>query len=114
MTGEDCQRKYAEFLSDLSLFKTWAYAVVDCWVNSCEHNLTNPNMNRIAWMGQASVCLAYRIPSKYRGGYHLLTDKQQREADQTALDVINYWMFLHGHGAFTLKSIKSRTEANLY
>lgn len=114
MTGVQCQEKYAEFLSDIKLFKTYAYKVVDEWVNSCEHNLTNATMNRIAWMGQASVCLAYGIPSKFRGGYHLLTPAQQVAADEAALEVINYWMFLHGYGAFTLKSIKSRTEANLY
>jgi len=114
MTEKECQEKYAEFLRDLTLFKTWAYKVVDQWTNSCEHNLTNSTMNRIAWMGQASMCLAYGIPAKYRGGYHLLTNEEQTQADQTALDVINYWMFLHGYGSFTLQTIRSRTEANLY
>ena len=114
MTHEDCQNKYAEFLIDIPLFKSWAYKVVEQWVNSCEHNLTNSTMNRIAWMGQASVCLAYGIPSKYRGGYHLLTLQEQENADKAALEVINYWMFLHGYGAYTLKTIRSRTEANLY
>lgn len=114
MTHEDCQKKYAEFLSDIPLFKSWAYKVIEQWPNSSEHNLTNATMNRIAWIGQSSVCMAYGIPSKYRGGYHLLTDQQKLDADKAALDVINYWMFLHGYGSFTLQTIKSRTEANLY
>ena len=114
MTKEQCQEKYAEFLKDITLFKTWAYKVTEQWIKSCEHNLTNPSMNRIAWVGQSSVCLAYGIPAKYRGGYHLLPEVDQLDADQAALEVINYWMFLHGYGSFTLRAIKSRTEANLY
>ena len=114
MTEKDCQEKYAEFLRDIPLFKSWAYKVLEEWPNSCEHNLTNSTMNRIAWIGQSSVCLAYGIPAKYRGGYHFLTESEQLKADETALEVINYWMFLRGYGAHTLKSIKSRTEANLY
>ena len=114
MTEKDCQNKYAEFLRDIILFKTWAYRVIEQWTNSTEHNLTNQTMNRIAWIGQSSVCLAYGIPSKYRGGFHLLTGTEQLAADSAALEIINYWMFLHGYGSFTLRSIKSRTEANLY
>jgi len=114
MTHEDCQKKYAEFLRDLKLFKTNAYRVINKWPKSCEHNLTNPNMNRIAWIGQSSVCIAYGIPAKYRGGYHLLTENEQLEADKVALEIINYWMSLHGYDNFTLATIKSRTEANLY
>ena len=114
MTEKDCQNKYAEFLRDITLFKTWAYRVIDQWPNSTEHNLTNQTMNRIAWIGQSSVCLAHGIPAKYRGGYHLLSEAEQIAADSAALEVINYWMFLRGYGSFTLHSIKSRTEANLY
>jgi hypothetical protein len=114
MTAEDCQRYYAEFLRDLKLFKKSAYRVIDEWPNSTEHNLSNPNMNRIAWIGQSSVCIHYGIPAKFRGGYHLLNPFEQKAADQTALDIINYWMFLRGHALYTLDTIKSRTEADLY
>lgn len=114
MTAEDCQNKYAEFLRDIKLFKQTAYEVLDKWPKSCEHNLTNASMNRIAWIGQSSVCLKYGIPAKYRGGFNLLNENEQLAANNVALEIINYWMFLRGYGAFTLESIKSRTEANLY
>ncbi len=114
MTIEDCQQAYAEFLRDLKTFKAAAYRVIDEWINSCEHNLTNETMNRIAWMGQSAMCIHTGIPSKYRGGYHLLTPEEQKAADETALSVINYWMFLHGYAEHTLETIKSRTEADLY
>lgn len=114
MTIEDCQNKYAEFLKDMKLFKRSALRVIEEWPNATEHNLSNPNMNRIAWIGQASVCIHCGIPSKYRGGYHLLSEREQLLADSIALEVINYWMFLHGDAPFTLKTIKSHTEADLY
>ena len=114
MTSGQCQQKYAEFLADKKTFELACYEVVDKWINSCEHNLTNETMNRIAWMGQAAMCIHTGISSKFRGGYHLLTEQQQKEADLIALKVINYWMFLHGYGEYTLETIKSRTEANLY
>jgi hypothetical protein len=114
MTVDDCQQKYAEFFRDLRLFKKSAYRVIDEWPNSTEHNLTNPNMNRIAWVGQSSVCIHYGIPAKFRGGYHLLNPGEQKAADLVALEIINYWMFLRGHASYTLDTIKSRTEADLY
>lgn len=114
MTADDCQIKYAEFLRDIPLFKKSAYRVIDEWPNSTEHNLTNPNMNRIAWMGQAAMCIHTGISSKFKGGYHLLTDSEKILADETALEVINYWLFLRGFASYTLETIKSRTEANLY
>ncbi len=114
LTPDQCQQMYAEFLRDLKRFKKAAYRVIDEWPNACEHNLTNPNMNRIAWMGQAAMCIETGVPAQYRGGYHLLTLEEQKAADLTALDVINYWMFLYGEAQYTLETISSRTKANLY
>ena len=114
MTTEEAQKKYAGLLSDLMLFKKSAFRVLDEWPNSTEHNLTNENMNRIAWMGQAAVCIHTGISSKFRGGYHLLSPEQQKAADETALEVINHWMFFRGLPQYTLETIKSRTEADLY
>jgi hypothetical protein len=114
LTPEQCQEMYKELLTDIYEFKRIMYKVVNEWPISCEHNLTNEKMNRIAWMGQSSLTMKYGIPSKYRGGFNLLSDKEQREANEAALEVINYWMFLRGHAAYTIKSIESKTEANLY
>jgi hypothetical protein len=114
-THEDCQMMYASFLSDLEKFENAARRVINEWVNSTEHNLTNETMNRIAWIGQAAMCIETGIPAKYRGGYHLLTPEQQINADLVALKIINEWMSKNGYFAeYTLETIKSRTEANLY
>ena len=58
--------------------------VITEWKRSCEHYLTNEKMNRIAWMGQTAICIYSGIPSKFRGGYNLLTEKQQILADKAA------------------------------
>ena len=114
MTTEDCQNKYAEFLIDLPRFKNAALRVINEWKYSTEHNLSNDSMNRIAWIGQSAMCIETGIPAKYRGGYHLLNEDEQKAADNVALEVINHYMKINGYQEYTMESIKSKTEANLY
>lgn len=115
MTDDDCINVYKEFLQDVEEFKRIMRLIINEWVNSCEHNLTNERMNRIAWMGQASLCYKYKIPSRYRGGYNLLSPVEQMAADQAALDCINEWLALKGYNErHDLESIKSKTEVDLY
>ena len=114
MTADDAEQKYAELLADENEFKAVCFKIINEWVNSCEHYLTNENMNRIAWMGQAALAYKYRIPHHYRGGYHLLPEQAQKRADEIALEAINAWLAKGGFETHTLETIKSRTEANLY
>ena len=114
MTREDAEEFYRAFLADVQRFETCLNRVITEWVNSCEHYLTNEKMNRIAWMGQASACVCSGIPSKYRGGYNLLTEDQQKTADETALKYINIWMIKNGYPELTMEQIQSKTEANIY
>lgn len=115
LTDDDCVNLYKELLQDIPEFKRIMRLIIQEWPNSCEHNLTNDRMNRIAWMGQASLCYKYRIPARYRGGYNLLTEDEQRNADEAALEIINEWVLLKGFDeTFTLKSIESKTEVDLY
>lgn len=114
MTDNDCEETYKELLVDIPEFKRIMYLVLRDWPNSCEHNLTNERMNRIAWMGQAALCYKYGIPSRYRGGYHLLTDKQKYNADKAALEVINHWRFLRGYASYNMKEVESKTQMDLY
>ena len=114
MTDNDCEETYKKLLVDIPQFKRIMYLVLRDWPNSCEHNLTNERMNRIAWMGQAALCYKYGIPSRYRGGYHLLTDKQKYNADKAALEVINHWRFLRGYASYNMKEVESKTQMDLY
>jgi hypothetical protein len=105
---------YRDFLADIPLFKSCLQRVITEWKHSCEHYLTNERMNRIAWMGQTSVCIHAGIPSKFRGGYNLLTEEQQKAADEAALEYINKWFVTNGYDTMTMEQIQSRSEVNLY
>lgn len=113
-TKDELEKAYAAFLGDDERFKSAALRVVKEWPKSSEHYLTNENMNRIAWIGQASACLALGIPSAYRGGFHLLDPEGQKRADLIALTALNEWLKSRGEPEITYEQAQSKTEANLY
>lgn len=88
----DAEKLYYTLLSDIPEFERIMDLILEEWPLSCEHNLTNPTLNRIAWMGQASLAYKYKIPSGFRGGFNLLTQEQQKAANSSALKYINKWM----------------------
>ena len=114
MTEAECREAYRVLLSDIPRFEEVLERVITEWVNSCEHYLTNERMNRIAWLGQAALCIDEGIPSKYRGGYMLLTDQQKQDADQAALRAMNRWMARNGYPELTADEAGSKTEMDLY
>lgn len=91
-TTEQCEQAYADFLSDIPKFQETLEEVITNWKHSCEHYLTNKSMNRIAWLGQASVCYATGIPMKYSAGWSRLSTEQQDEANEVALKALNKWL----------------------
>jgi len=114
LSENDCHELYRELLIDIGGFKSAMQRVLSLWPNSCEHNLTNERMNRIAWMGQAALCYKHRIPARFRGGYHLLNDQQKQDADNAALEMINLWMTQHNYPQLAPEQVESKTEMNLY
>lgn len=114
MTKQECEEKYKGFLSDLRAFNYGLTRVLFEWPNSCEHYLTNEKMNRIAWLGQAALCIYYNIPSCYRSGYFLLTKKQQRDADELALKFLNDWLEFNGYEKTDLEGAGVNAQANIY
>ncbi len=97
MTKEECELEYASFLSDENQFRDALESVITEWENSCEHYLTNKAMNRIAWLGQASLCYARGIPSAFRGGFNLLSLDQQEKANRIAFEYLNKWLKENGY-----------------
>lgn len=97
MTKKDCELKYAEFLSDDDRFKEALEHVISEWKYSCEHYLTNKAMNRIAWLGQASLCYATGISSKFRSGFHNLSPEQQDRANRIAYEYLLKWLNANGY-----------------
>jgi hypothetical protein len=110
----ECQKAYADFLRDKKAFAAALARVITEWPNSCEHYLSNENMNRIAWLGQSSACLATGLPACYRTGYHLLNEQEKLEADLLALEYLNKWLSARGEATISPAEAKSKTIPNLY
>lgn len=114
MTIEQCKQAYADFLRSGLLFLETALRLIEEWPNSCEHYLTNERMNRVAWMGQASMCLHSGVSKFFCGGYFLLTEEEQKAADETALIAINQWMQRNGYEPLSMEEAYGKTQADLY
>lgn len=114
MTQDEGEERYREFLADAERFEAALKVVTSEWKFSCEHYLTNDRMNRIAWLGQASVAQALGIPSCCRGGYHRLTDEQKQAADTLALRYLNEWLSGRALPTVDFEAAGGRTQAELY
>lgn len=114
MTAEQCEETYRKMLVSIPDFEASLTRVVSEWPKSCEHYLTNDRMNRIAWLGQASLCIQHGIPSIFRGGFNLLSQDEQSAANEAALRALNAWLEKNGRTALTMDEAQSRTEADLY
>lgn len=114
MTQEEGEEKYRELLSDPAAFAAALDGVVTSWERSCEHYLSNERMNRIAWLGQAALAYALRIPSCCRGGFNRLTPEQQQTANELALEYLNRWLVAHEEPPLDMNAAQSKTQANLY
>lgn len=114
MTATEAVEAYATFLRDTPRFAAALQRVLSDWVKSCEHYLSNENMNRIAWLGQAAMCIETRVPAAYRGGFNMLSEAEQQTANETALLALNQWLAAHGEPVLTLCEAESKTVANLY
>lgn len=86
------QEKYAEFLSNSDKFEKAIKLVFKNWHFSCQHFLTNESINRIAWIGQASVCIDIGLPSFFKGGFKRLSNYEQRCANNLAKEYLNNWL----------------------
>lgn len=82
-SNEELRQRYADFLSDADLFRSCIVRVMKEWPISCEHFLTKPG-NRIAWLGQAAMCIHTGVPRKHRAGFMLLSPEKQRSANEVA------------------------------
>lgn len=92
MTKDEAEQAYADFLKDDNRFSSALDKVISEWKYSCEHYLTNKSMNRIAWLGQASVCYDMGIPSVYCSGFNRLSNDEQNHANEIALVALNKWL----------------------
>lgn len=59
---KELSKKVIEIFEDPKKTKEYMLKVIQEWTFSCEHNLTNISLNRIAWLGQSACCLYAKIP----------------------------------------------------
>ena len=115
MTAEECKQAYADFLGDDLLFRQYLLIVITEWKYSCEHYLTNKSMNRIAWLGQASVCAYSGIPSVFCSGFNLLNELDKERANQTALEYLNMWLSKNNMSTVTMdQALSQGRQVELY
>lgn len=114
MKKEECEKFYADFLKDENRFRNAAKKVITEWKFSCEHYLTNSMANRIAWIGQASVCYESGIPNCFCGGFNLLSEKEQDKANNIALEYLNEWLENNGFEKTTLSSAMTERQSTIY
>jgi|TARA_Y100000310_G_scaffold342241_1_gene444534 ParB-like chromosome segregation protein Spo0J len=114
MTEKECEQEYYELLSNKKEFEKALKGVIEEWKYSCEHYLTNQSMNRIAYLGQAALCYSKGIPSKYRGGFNLLDERQQKKANNLALKYLNKWLKKNGRKEVKLDEAMTERQSTIY
>lgn len=81
-----------EMFSSEELTRTNMYRVQE-WQYSCEHNLTNISLNRIAYIGQSACCIYASVPSTVTmEAWSLLSKDIQTRSDLIAEEFLNYWL----------------------
>lgn len=112
---EECETIFKDVLSNGDRFAKALNGVITEWVNSCEHYLTNRSMNRIAWLGQASVCIDSGVPSRYSSAWFDIPLEKRNEADELALEYLNKWLVANGRDEVTLaEALNSGRQVELY
>ena len=114
-TKTQCEWTYKTFMVDLNEFEDVLLKVINEWPNSCEHNLTNKSLNRIAWLGQAAMAYKFKIPSIYSSGFQLLSPEEQTNANFVAWNVLNIWLKDKGLEEIPLdEAIQKDRQVELY
>jgi hypothetical protein len=84
--------KVLDFFTDQDLVFAQMFKVSNSWVYSMEQNLTNINMNRVAYIGQASVCYFLGISSlSTMYAWKFLKPDDQIKSNKTANKIIKLW-----------------------
>ena len=81
------------------LYESMGWAVYQ-WSHAAEHNLTNLNRNRQAWLGQAACCFMHGAPEYItKMAWHNLTSEEQARANAVADEIIEHFETMYSRGA---------------
>lgn len=96
-TGESEEQrleKVIECLGNAEKCELYMRKVIKEWKFACENHLTNPALNKIAWLGQAACCMYAGITeAETKRAWHLLTEQQRDEANDIAEQVYYDWRY---------------------
>lgn len=92
----EARQMYASFLRDTGRFVAALNRVIYEWPVSCEQFLSNESINRVAWLGQAAMCIDTGVPACFRGGFNRLTEDEKKIANETAAFYLRAWLRRHG------------------
>ena len=82
-------KKVIELFSNPQETETYMRKVINEWKNSCEHNLTNLSLNRVAWLGQSACCIYANIPyTVTMDNWKFVPEDKQKTACQIAEKII--------------------------
>ena len=85
-------QKAIEFTGDHLLYGESMMKVAQDWKYSCEHNLSDKQQNRQAWIGHAACALAIGCPEDIvREAWSYLTEGQRLLANLEADRAISFW-----------------------
>jgi len=95
ISGEIKKEKIEDVIrmfNDYELTKIYMERVITEWKYSCEHNLTNPSINKIAYIGQGACCIYKAVPATITmEAWSMLKKDVQLVADNIALNTLNKW-----------------------
>jgi hypothetical protein len=94
MSADDAKEAYAVFLRDIPRFDAAISKVFSEWPKSCEHFLTNSSINRVAWIGQSSMCIDTGVPEFFKSGFQLLSPHERKTANEKAQERLDKWIFM--------------------
>lgn len=84
--------KAIEFTGDAHKYGEAMKQVVNEWPRTMLHNLSNPSMNKRAFLGHCAVCWAIGIPEYIvRRAWKELTEEQRIAADKVAQETVDAW-----------------------
>lgn len=99
MYGEDKRgrkkrvEKAAYILGTPEICKQAMEKVISEWRIATEYNLSNAEINRKAWLGQAACsCYANIHEDETREAWGLMTEQQRIKANQIAASIIKKWL----------------------
>jgi len=82
--------KVVELFTDKALTKKYMEKVITDWPYSCEHNLTNDALNKIAYLGQAACCIYAGVTSSITmEAWHKVPKENRDIADAIAKEIVD-------------------------